>query len=206
VSDGGVFGGLRASLGFFPISINIVVDGAIQAESAKLNSGAVNLITVPGHSDSLELVERTPRKGWLASRRLGRSSGKAADGGPASLMLLMGGGYGGCSRAGLGGARVPGISGLASSGFGFGRMRIICNLVEICLSELILGRQERDLGNRNRGNNRNSWNGRNNRLSRSSGCWFLDGFGSGLLGRGRNLEFGLRLGLGRLSWGQRFHD
>lgn len=83
VRNGGVFRGLRASFGFFPIAIDVVVNRAIQAEGAKLYCCAVDLVTVPGHADRLELVKHASGIGRCARGRLGCS------GGPSSLVKLL---------------------------------------------------------------------------------------------------------------------
>jgi len=83
VSNRRVFGGLGASHGFFAVAVNIVIDGAIQAEGAKLNGGPVDLVTVTRHANSFTLIKHAPRVvDGCASRRLcGSVSG--------SLVLLL---------------------------------------------------------------------------------------------------------------------
>lgn len=83
VRDRGVFRGLRASFGFLPIAINVVVNRAIQAEGAELYCGAIDLVTVPGHADRFELVKHASGIGRCARGRLGCS------GGPGSLVQLL---------------------------------------------------------------------------------------------------------------------
>ena len=89
VSNWRVFGGLGASLGFFTIAIDIVIDGTIQAEGAELNCGTIDLVTVPRHADRLSLIKNASRIKRRTTRGLG--GGRSSSGGSqtASLVLLL---------------------------------------------------------------------------------------------------------------------
>lgn len=87
VGDRGVLGRLGAGLGFFTIAVNILVEWAIQAESTKLDRGAVDLIAVTGHADGFKLVKHAPRMvEGCAGRRL-RCGGGGGGAGCGMLML-----------------------------------------------------------------------------------------------------------------------
>lgn len=58
VGDGRVIGRLGTGLGLLSVAINVLVDGAVQAESAELHGRAVNLVAVARHADSLLLIEK----------------------------------------------------------------------------------------------------------------------------------------------------
>jgi hypothetical protein len=82
VGNGGILRGLRASLGFFAVAVDVVIDRSAQAESAKLDRGAVDLVAGPGHADRLELIQH-------AARVMEWSAGSGLGAGPCSLVLLL---------------------------------------------------------------------------------------------------------------------
>ena len=196
MSDGRIFGGLGTSDGFFAVAVHVVVDGAIQAESTKLDGSPVNLVAVSGHANSFALIEHAASMvNGCASRRLcGGTS-------PASLVLLLRSRERSARRTGSRTPRVPGISSFAGSSFSHRGVRVILDLVKVCFGELVIGRRQSNLGHDNVGN---GWDcgddgdGRSDAFSRGSRSCLLFWFGDGLLDRGGRFGFGLsRLGRGQ---------
>jgi hypothetical protein len=95
VGDGRVIGRLGTGLGLLSVAINVVVDGAVQAESTKLYGRTVNLVAVAGHADSLLLIEKSALVARGAHRGslgcLDGSCGKPARWPSRWLLLLLGG-------------------------------------------------------------------------------------------------------------------
>jgi hypothetical protein len=133
VSNRRVFGRLGTSLGLFAIAVHIVIDGAVQAESTKLNCGAVNLVAVTGHSDGFKLIEHAPR---VVNR--GASRWLGCRGGPGGLVMLLCGGKRGGGRTGRRTPRVPRISSFGGGRFSLGRVGVVLDLVKVLLGQLIL--------------------------------------------------------------------
>lgn len=105
VGDRGVLRRLGASLGFFAIAVNVLIKRAIQAESTKLDCGAVDLIAVTGHANGFKLIKHAPRMvEGSASGRLRCSGGSSNAGG--GMLMLRGRERGGC-RARSHTARIP---------------------------------------------------------------------------------------------------
>ncbi len=81
MSDRGVLGRLGASLGFLAVAVNILIEGAIQAEGAELDCSTVDLVAVAGHADRFELIKHAPRMvdgcagDWLRGRGRGSPGG-----------------------------------------------------------------------------------------------------------------------------------
>jgi hypothetical protein len=205
---------LRTSLGLFAVTINVIL--LVQAESAELNSGTIDLVTVARHANGLLLVKDAAGVGGSASRcaigGLGSGRSKATARGAGSLMLLLRRGVGGRSSAGGLGPRIPRVGGFARSGLGLWGVRIIGDLFEIRFGKLILGGLQGDFGNNgdggesrlDRDDRKGGDGGRRRRRRRSSfllgrlGRRFLDGrwdFGLSSFG----LSLNLRLNRGRLG-------
>ncbi len=93
VCHGRVVRRLGAGLGLLAVAVNVFISCTVEAQSAKLDSGAVH-IPVAGHANSLFLVENAPR---VARGAHGRpvsgldGGGSVAAAGSLGLVLLLSG-------------------------------------------------------------------------------------------------------------------
>lgn len=146
MGDGRVVGRLCPRLGLLPIAIDVIVNGAVQAEGTELHGCAIDLVTVARHAHGLLLVEETALVARGAScgplGGLDGASGETARRASRGLVLL--GSRQRCSRgASRGRIRVPRVRSLAADRLGFGRMGCINDVFKIILGETISGRGER---------------------------------------------------------------
>jgi hypothetical protein len=137
--DGRIDGRLSAGLGLLTVTIDVVLI-IVQAEGAKLNGCAVNLIAVARHPHRFfllkhaSLVARCPyRRPFCGLECRGRIA--ARDG---LLVLLLRTGKRRGSRANVGAPRGPRVSSLTCCGFRRWRLRHVFDLIEVRLCELVV--------------------------------------------------------------------